>query len=291
MPWTPGGSDVELLDQLGWTPDGPDAAAPDPVLGWWHELESSGFDIGRGADQAAAAALLVGADIGRGGDQATAVAALTGADIGRGSDIAAALLSLTGTDIGHGSDQASGLIPASGFDIGRGTDASGIVVQPGAFDIGRGSDTAPLTGLSVAGSDVGRGADTAAPKYLNAWAGSAPATQINGDSTWYDLITFTSTGIGTGTCNFSVTHSWSGNGLQWVTVERRLRITVNGTQVGSYASQSWRFNTSWNTTSTWTGASVPAGATIAIQGWSNGPYADTRKPTISAASMAVTAIS
>lgn len=35
MPWSPDGSDAPVLERLGWTVDGPDVAAPEPVLGWW----------------------------------------------------------------------------------------------------------------------------------------------------------------------------------------------------------------------------------------------------------------
>lgn len=120
--------------------------------------------------------------------------------------------------------------------------------------------------------------------YLDNWSSSKGSTQI-GSNSWVTLLQFTTTGIGTAIKkDFSVTHSWGSNALQWVTVYRRLRITVNGTQVGSYA-ENGHTTGGWSTTSTWNGVTLAPGDVIRIQGYGQSAYGSCRTVTISSATM------
>ena len=291
MSWSPDGPPVATLDQVGWSPDGPDTAAPDPEP-WGVVLVAVAQELGRGVDMAAGRALVTAGDLGRGIDLA-AVGGVhsTATDLGRGVDLAAGRALSTATDLGHGLDTAAGRIRgvASG-DLGRGGLDTAVARPLGsARDLGQGADRAAATRVSATARDRGAGADRATGRWRDSWVGPGGGTEIPTNA-WTAPVTFGIPGNTAAVFNVSITHSWQGNGLQWVTVERRLRVTVNGSQVGSYASQSWSFNTSWNTTSTWTNVSIPVGASIAIEAWSNAPYANTRTPNITAESFLVQSI-
>lgn len=134
---------------------------------------------------------------------------------------------------------------------------------------------------------AGQGSVTLAAQraYVDNW-GPEFANQVTiSQNSWVTRLSFTVTGIGTAIpVNFSVTHQWDSSALQLVTVYRRLRITINGVQVGNYAQQGHTTG-GWSTTSTWNNITVAPGQTIAIQAWSECVYSGPRRNTISAASM------
>lgn len=133
-----------------------------------------------------------------------------------------------------------------------------------------------------------RAAYRAVALYMNNWSDSMSATTL-AEATWTTLLSFTADGNGTGTCDFSVSHSWGSNGLLWVQYTRTIRIKVNGTVVAT-ASQNYTTG-SWSATLTGTGISVPAGASVIIEGYAGNPgYTQPRTVTISAASMTVQSV-
>lgn len=280
------------LDRLGWSPDGPDAPEVEPTTGWWALQQSVAGDLGRGIDAAAARALSVAQDLGRGVDIAAIRGVLVGAkDLGIGVDKATPRVTSTAYgDLGRGLDTAAGRQKGTAYgDLGRGVDLSSVRALGTARDLGRGADRAATAKVSGTGRDLGRGLDLAAGRWRDTWVGPGGGMEIPTNA-WTALVTFGIPGNTAAVFNISITHSWQGSLAQWVTVQRRLRVTVNGAQVGSYASQSWSFNTSWNTTSTWNNVAIPAGASISIEAWSNAPYASTRTPNITAESFVVQSI-
>lgn len=291
MPWSPDGADTPVLDLLGWSPDGPDDPTPVPEAWSVVLVGAAGGDLGRGVDTAAGRALGTARDLGHGGDVATATGVhATATDLGRSVDRAAGRALGTAGDLGHGADTAIGRMRGTASsDLGRGVDLATVRALGTARDLGRGLDRAAPSKVASTARDLGAGVDRASGRWRDTWVGPGGGMEIPTNA-WTALVTFGIPGNTSAVFNISITHSWQGSSLQWVTVRRRLRVTVNGVQVGSYVEQSWRFNTSWNTTSTWNNVTIPAGASIAIEAWSDAPYASTRTPNVTAESFVVQSI-
>lgn len=177
-----------------------------------------------------------------------------------------------------------------GSDEGGGTDKCVNVPRPTCRDNAGGMDHALLVeAIYVSARDLGYGTDlNSTARWLDRWNGSRSA--LGGDaSDWEWNLNWTVIGNTTGTVNFSISHSWGSSALQWVSVQRRLRLTKNGTQIGSYVSQNHTTG-GWSTTSTWNGISVAAGDVIRIEHWAESPYPSCRTCTVSAASMDIASL-
>lgn len=291
MPWSPDGPTTPVVDRLGWTPDGPDDPTPVPEAWSVVVVGEAGGDLGRGVDTAAGRAFGTARDLGCGGDVATTAGVHARAtDLGRGIDRAAGRASSIARDLGRGADTATGRMKgAASADLGRGLDIASGRALGAARDLGKGLDRAAPSKVLGTAKDLGRGADRATGRWLDAitWGTIGPGTV--GISTWQNLVDHNFVGNTSGTVTITVTHTWGSNGLQWWPIYRRLRITIGGVQVGSYAEQQHQTG-GWTTTTTWTGVPIAAGQVLAIQGWSESGYSQCRTVTLTSTTMTITAL-
>ena len=248
-------------------------------------------DLGVGLDLATIRALgTAHGDLGHGTDQANVSKTIgTAADLGTGHDQAAPrALGTAFADLGHSLDQSAGRMRGTAYtDLGHGLDLATVRPLGSGRDLGVGQDRSAGRPRG-SGRDLGTGFDSGSGRWIDRWSGSRAA--LTGDaSDWEWNLNWTVIGNTSGVVNFSVTHSWGSNFLQWVSQRRRLRITKNGAQIGSYVEQSHTTG-GWSTTSTWNGITVTAGDLLRIEHWAESLYSQCRTCTVSAASMSVVSI-
>lgn len=267
-----------------WSPS-PDF--PESVAAWTPMVERGGSaDTGIGGDTAVLGAFVGVTDLAAALDHGRLAVDLIGADSGAGLDHAAGLIVASGSDLGTGLDLGSALFAVSGADTGAGLDSGALFSAVTGADGSTGSDSAGLSPV-VTGGDTGVGSAIGTAKYLNSWSGSRAATAI-AQNTWTDLLTFTTSGLVGATCTFTVVHSWGSSVLQWLSVDRAIRVFVNSVEAG-FQNQAHTTG-SWSSTMTLTGIAVPAGALVRIEAYAESGYSGPRTVTVSSASMTITGV-
>ncbi|WP_336881371.1 hypothetical protein [Rhodococcus globerulus] len=103
-------------------------------------------------------------------------------------------------------------------------------------------------------------------------------------SSWTTIMSFYV--IGSGRANFSMPFSWGGNGLQWISYNRQIRICRNGAQQGV---QSQNATTgSWSGTVTANGYYVEEGDRITVEAFSGSNYTGCK--TVNSATLTMTPV-